>query len=189
MIKPPKPGLGFGFWVLGFGILGFGLAWLGCGKKPTKNKTKIIRFLLKLLRTKWTLYKKNSGNIYLREVHKNKIVKVARNPKRFYASFIIFPRVFTNKSHSQPLTLTLRIFWWTIFTISARKKADLTEFFLFFCFFTCCQLLIFFALNISLERMFWIVSVKSGCKSATVTALSAQKVVLSLLQVHQAEGI
>ena len=29
IIKPPKPGLGFG--ILGFGILGFGLAWLGCG--------------------------------------------------------------------------------------------------------------------------------------------------------------
>ena len=29
IIKPPKPGLGFGIW--GFGILGFGFAWLGCG--------------------------------------------------------------------------------------------------------------------------------------------------------------
>ena len=28
IIKPPKPGLGFGFW--DFGIW-FGLAWLGCG--------------------------------------------------------------------------------------------------------------------------------------------------------------
>ena len=30
IIKPPKPGLGFG--ILGFWIFGFGLAWLGCGK-------------------------------------------------------------------------------------------------------------------------------------------------------------
>ena len=30
IIKPPKPGLGFG--ILGFGILGFGLARLGCGE-------------------------------------------------------------------------------------------------------------------------------------------------------------
>ena len=29
IIKPPKPGLGFGIWE--FGILGFGLARLGCG--------------------------------------------------------------------------------------------------------------------------------------------------------------
>ena len=36
IIKPPKPGLGFG--ILGFGILGFGLAWLGCGKNDRSHK-------------------------------------------------------------------------------------------------------------------------------------------------------
>ena len=35
IIKPPKPGLGFG--ILGFGILGFGLAWLGCGNMVKKG--------------------------------------------------------------------------------------------------------------------------------------------------------
>ena len=45
IIKPPKPGLGFG--ILGFGILGFGLAWLGCGNEPPnmnnlKQKKKFI---------------------------------------------------------------------------------------------------------------------------------------------------
>ena len=35
VIKPPKPGLGFG--ILGFGILGFGLAWLGCGNNQQRE--------------------------------------------------------------------------------------------------------------------------------------------------------